>query len=217
MKAQDKNNIVEITGEIKSGFKLNHEVFGESFYAFDVETKRLGDSPNSDIIPCLVSERLMDVTQDWVGSFIKFKGQFRSFNRQVDENNSDQKRLVLTVFITELEVVDEEQKYSNNIITLNGFVCKKPVYRKTPLGREITDVFLAVNRGYGKSDYIPCILWGRNAKFASTFKIGENIKIIGRIQSRNYLKKVNDIEETRTAYEVSVIKVEICEPFEDKE
>ena len=215
MKAQDKNNIVEITGEIKSDFRFSHELFGESFYTFDVETKRLGESANSDTVPCLVSERLIDVTQDWVGTFIKIKGQFRSFNRAVDENDTNKKRLVLTVFITELDFVDEEQRYSNNIIHLNGYVCKNPVYRTTPLGREITDVFLAVNRAYGKSDYIPCILWGRNAKFASVFKVGEHIKLVGRIQSRDYIKKVNDVEEKRTAYEVSVIKVEICDPFED--
>lgn len=199
-----ENNQVSMVGEIVSGFTFSHEVFGEGFYMLDLSVKRLSDS--EDIIPVMVSERLVDVTEDYVGEYIRVSGQFRSYNRHEEKKN----RLVLSVFARELEFMDEEVENSKtNQIFLDGYICKAPVYRKTPLGREIADLLLAVNRPYGKSDYIPCICWGRNARFASSFEVGGHAQIWGRIQSREYVKKLDEYDsERRVAYEVSVSKLE---------
>ena len=202
-----ENNQVTIMGEVVSGFTFSHEVFGEGFYMVDVSVKRLSNS--RDLIPVMISERLIDVTQDYTGEFLMVTGQFRSYNRHEEQKN----RLVLSVFAREAEFIDEEPDGAKtNTILLDGYICKLPVYRKTPLGREIADLLLAVNRPYGKSDYIPCICWGRNARFASAFRVGEHVQLIGRIQSREYMKKLSETEtEKRTAYEVSVSKLEWCE------
>ena len=202
-----ENNQVTIMGEVVSGFTFSHEVFGEGFYMVDVSVKRLSNS--RDLIPVMISERLIDVTQDYTGEFLMVTGQFWSYNRHEEQKN----RLVLSVFAREAEFIDEEPDGAKtNTILLDGYICKLPVYRKTPLGREIADLLLAVNRPYGKSDYIPCICWGRNARFASTFQVGEHVQLIGRIQSREYMKKLSETEtEKRTAYEVSVSKLECCE------
>ena len=202
-----ENNQVTIMGEIVSPFTFSHEVFGEGFYMVDVSVKRLSNS--EDQIPVMISERLLDVTQDYTGEFIMVNGQFRSYNRHDEQKN----RLVLSVFAREIEFVEEElDGAKTNNIMLDGYICKLPVYRKTPLGREIADLLLAVNRPYGKSDYIPCICWGRNARFASTFDVGEHVQILGRIQSREYVKKLTETEtEKRIAYEVSVSKLECME------
>lgn len=202
-----ENNQVTIMGKIISPFTFSHEVFGEGFYMVDVSVRRLSNS--EDQIPVMVSERLLDVTQDYTGEFIMVSGQFRSYNRHEEQKN----RLVLSVFAREIAFVEEEMDgaKTNNIL-LDGYICKLPVYRKTPLGREIADLLLAVNRPYGKSDYIPCICWGRNARFASAFEVGEHVQILGRIQSREYVKKLTETEtEKRTAYEVSVSKLECME------
>lgn len=194
-------------GEIASPFIFSHEVYGEGFYMVDVNVKRLSNS--QDNIPLMISERLIDVSQDYTGEFIMVSGQFRSYNRHDEQKN----RLVLSVFVREVEFIEEElDGAKTNNIFLDGYICKLPVYRKTPLGREIADLLLAVNRPYGKSDYIPCICWGRNARFASTFEVGEHVQIIGRIQSREYIKKLTETEtEKRVAYEVSVSKLECPE------
>ena len=199
-----ENNQVSIMGKIISGFTFSHEVFGEGFYMMDVSVQRLSDS--SDVVPVMVSERLIDVTQDYDGEYIQIYGQFRSYNRHEEKKN----RLVLSVFAREVEFLDEEvENAKTNQIFLDGYICKVPVYRKTPLGREIADVLLAVNRPYGKSDYIPCICWGRNARFADGFQVGDHIQLWGRIQSREYQKRIGDEEfETRIAYEISVSKLE---------
>ena len=202
-----ENNQVSMVGEIVSEFTFSHEVFGEGFYMLDLSVKRLSDS--EDIIPVMVSERLVDVNEDYVGEYIRISGQFRSYNRHEEKKN----RLVLSVFARELEFMDEEvENAKTNQIFLDGYICKTPVYRKTPLGREIADLLLAVNRPYGKSDYIPCICWGRNARFASSFEVGGHAQIWGRIQSREYVKKLGEFEsEKRVAYEVSVSKLEYDE------
>ena len=202
-----ENNQVTIMGVVASGFTYSHEVFGEGFYMADVLVKRLSNS--NDRIPLMISERLIDVTQAYTGEAIKVSGQFRSYNRHEEQKN----RLVLSVFVREVEFIDEElDGAKTNHILLEGYICKKPVYRKTPLGREIADLLLAVNRPYGKSDYIPCICWGRNARYASGFEVGEHVQILGRIQSRDYVKKISETEtQTRTAYEVSVSKLECME------
>ena len=199
-----ENNQVSIVGEVVSEFYVSHEVFGEGFYMLDVSVKRLSDS--CDVIPLMISERLIDVSGDYRGNYIHATGQFRSYNRHEEKKN----RLVLSVFVRELEFINEEvENAKTNQIFLDGYICKAPVYRKTPLGREIADILLAVNRPYGKSDYIPCICWGRNARFASGFEVGGHTQIWGRIQSREYVKKLDEEEsERRVAYEVSVSKLE---------
>lgn len=202
-----ENNRVSVIGEIVSGFTFSHEVFGEGFYMVDVRVRRLSSS--EDRIPLMISERLIDVSQDYIGEFIMASGQFRSYNRHDEQKN----RLVLSVFVREVSFIEEElDGAKTNSIFLDGYICKLPIYRKTPLGREIADLLLAVNRPYGKSDYIPCICWGRNARFASTFEVGEHVQIYGRIQSRTYIKKLTETEtQERTAYEVSVSKLECIE------
>ena len=198
-----ENNQVSIMGQIVSQFTFSHQVFGEGFYLIDVMVKRLSDS--EDRIPVMVSERLIDVTQDYEGEYIQVYGQFRSYNRHEEKKN----RLVLSVFAREVSFVEEEDdSIKSNQIFLDGYICKPPVYRKTPLGREIADLLIAVNRPYGKSDYIPCICWGRNARYASAFAVGGHVLVWGRIQSREYVKKLSETEaEKRIAYEVSVSKL----------
>ena len=202
-----ENNQVVVMGEIVSDFVFSHEIFGEGFYMVDVNVPRLSES--SDIIPLMVSERLLNVQEDYKGLNVMVQGQFRSYNRHEERKN----RLVLSVFAREIEFVDETPESSKtNQIYLDGYICKEPIYRKTPLGREIADLLLAVNRPYGKSDYIPCICWGRNARFASNFSVGTRCEIWGRIQSREYMKRISDDDaEKRVAYEVSVSKLELVE------
>ena len=199
------NNQVTIAGEVVSEFTFSHEVYGEHFYIVNIAVCRLSNS--YDVIPVMVSERLIDVTSDYRGCVLQVSGQFRSYNRHEENRN----RLVLSVFAREavLASQEDEDEQNPNHIFLDGYVCKHAVYRKTPLGREIADVLLAVNRPYGKSDYIPCICWGRNARFADKFEVGSHIQIWGRIQSREYQKKIaEDQYEKRVAYEVSVSKLE---------
>ena len=202
------NNQTTVAGEVVSDFKYSHTVYGENFYTIDISVCRLSNS--YDIIPLMVSERLIDIKTDYKGCYICATGQFRSYNRH--ENNRN--RLVLSVFVREIvfEKESEEEFQNPNHIRLDGYVCKPPIYRKTPLGREIADILLAVNRPYGKSDYIPCICWGRNARFAEQFEVGTHIQIDGRIQSREYQKKIGEEDfEKRVAYEVSVSKLELSE------
>lgn len=199
-----ENNQVTIYGMIVSDFRYSHEVYGEGFYMVDVSVNRLSNF--SDIVPVMVSERLVDVTESLEGHMICVEGQFRSYNRHEEKKN----RLVLYVFAREVFLESQsEESIKSNEIYLDGFVCKEPIYRKTPLGREIADLLVAVNRSYGKSDYIPCICWGRNARFASGFEVGSHVEIWGRIQSREYIKKTGEAtSEKRVAYEVSVSKIE---------
>ena len=200
-----ENNQVSMMGEIVSEFRYSHEVVGEGFYMVEIAVNRL--SNYADYIPLMISERLIDTEQDYTGQLIHVTGQFRSYNRHEEKKN----RLVLSVFVRELEFLDEiDENEKTNQIFLDGYICKEPIYRKTPLGREIADVLLAVNRSYGKSDYIPCICWGRNARFAAGFEVGSHIQMYGRIQSREYVKKISEDEtERRVAYEVSVSKVDL--------
>ena len=200
-----ENNQVSIIGEIVSDFKYSHEVYGEGFYMMEVSVRRLSDFV--DYIPVMVSERIIDVEADYIGQLVYISGQFRSFNRHEERKN----RLVLSVFARELEILDPDcDEDAGNQIFLDGYICKEAIYRKTPLGREIADLLVAVNRSYGKSDYIPCICWGRNARFAAGFEVGTHVQIWGRIQSRDYVKKLSETQvEQRTAYEVSVSKIEI--------
>lgn len=199
-----ETNKVELSGEIVSNFSYEYEKFGERFYIAEIAIKR--PSETVDKIPIMVSDRMVDVKADWIGQFVRLNGQFRSFNK----HDGVKTHLILTVSVKELEVLGFEE-YGNKIY-LQATICKPAKYRKTPLGREITDLLVAVNRSYGKSDYIPCICWGRNARFASTFEVGTHVQIWGRIQSRQYVKKINETEiEERVAYEVSVSGIEVVE------
>lgn len=205
-KAMD-NNQVTIVGVVDSEFTYSHEVFGEGFYMLEVVVNRL--SHMEDRIPLMVSERLVDVTQSYKGQVVEVHGQFRSYNKHEEGRN----RLILSVFVREFGFAEEGgSAVKPNSVYLDGYICKQPVYRMTPLGREIADLLLAVNRPYGKSDYLPCICWGRNARFAGKFEVGAHIHLWGRIQSRTYQKRLeNDEVEKRTAYEISVSKIECVE------
>ena len=208
-----ENNKVSVIGEIVSDFSFSHEVFGEGFYMVDVAVSRL--SQQADVIPLMISERLVDVSQDYRGQTVEAIGQFRSYNRHEGVKN----RLMLSVFVREIHFIEEfTDDTKTNQIFLDGYICKLPIYRKTPLGREIADLLLAVNRPYGKSDYIPCISWGRNARYAAGFSVGTRVRIWGRVQSREYTKKLSDTEcEKRVAYEVSISKLECADGTSSQE
>ncbi len=208
-----ENNKVTLSGEIVSNFKYSHDVFGEGFYTAMLASER--ESETKDVIPIMVSDRVVDVKADWAGRFVRVSGQFRSYSK----HEGDKNRLILSMFVREIQDITEERDFGledENLIFLDGYICKKPTYRKTPLGREIADILLAVNRPYGKSDYIPCIAWGRNARFASRLEVGTRLQIDGRIQSREYQKQISDDEtETRVAYEVSISKLTVVEEMEE--
>ena len=195
------NNKVFLCGKILTEPKFSHESFGEAFYEIKLEVKRLSDQ--CDIIPITISDKLL--TKDMkVGSTLAVKGQFRSYNKIEDQKS----KLMLTVFVR--EVIDYTEDMNPNIIEIVGYICKPPVYRTTPFKREICDILVAVNRAYNKSDYLPCIAWGRNAKYIKDAEVGTQISIVGRIQSREYQKKISEDEVvTKTAYEISVNKIQI--------
>ncbi len=200
---QMQNNKVFLTGNVVAEPVFSHSMLGEGFYELSLSVKRL--SGQDDIIPLTISERLMDGVSFEPGALLGVSGQLRSYNKIVDEKS----KLLLRVFVREIVPPNEA---SPNTIELEGYVCKPPVYRQTPFQREITDMLLAVNRAYNKSDYIPAIAWGRNARFAGNFTVGERVHIIGRIQSRVYQKQVQEgVMEERTAYEVSISKLDVVE------
>ncbi len=202
------NNKVSVTGKIVSGFTYSHEVYGEGFFLVDVKVSRLSDQ--ADIIPLLVSDRLIDISENYIGRTVEAAGQFRSYNF----HESAGSHLVLSVFVRHIRFLDEFTDYTKaNRIFLNGRLCKAPVHRMTPLGREIADLILAVNRPFGKSDYIPCIAWGHNASYISGFGVGTRLRVWGRVQSREYSKKLDETQyEKRVAYEVSVNRLETAAP-----
>ena len=213
-----ENNHLVLIGKVCSEKTFSHEIYGEKFYMFDLEVPRL--SKAVDIIPITVSERLITNIDIEIGKELAIEGQFRSYNSYENEKN----RLILTVFAKDISEVEdeelseeEEKKKVSNEVTLIGYVCKKPIYRQTPFDREIADILLAVNRAYNKSDYIPCIAWGRNARFCQNIEVGTEVKILGRVQSRKYEKKFEDgTSETRVAYEVSISSMEIIDKKEDE-
>lgn len=196
------NNDVKIGGIVSTKLELSHEIYEEKFYRFFIEVNRLSDQ--TDRLPVIVSERLIDINNFEIGKVIYVEGQYRSYNQPVNGKN----KLVLSIFVKEIQDADlEEGVTSLNEATFIGYICKQPIYRRTPLGREIADVLVAVNRSYKKSDYIPCILWGRNAKFCESLAVGESVKLTGRIQARKYEKKQEDGSvKDKVAYEVSVSK-----------
>lgn len=199
-----ENNKVLLAGTVDSELTFSHMIYGEKFYLFKLKVPRLSD--NYDFINITISERFFPIAKPQPDDIVCVQGQFRSYNNFSDVGN----KLILTVFVRDIEFLDTLDNIQNpNSIFLNGYICKSPVYRTTPFMREISDILLAVNRSYNKSDYIPCIAWGRNAKFAEALPVGTNLKVWGRIQSREYQKKISDDEfETKTAFEISVSKLE---------
>ena len=198
------NNNVELWGKVASEIKYSHTVIDEKFYEFTLEVPRLSES--SDLIPVTISEKLFTNDDLKLNTIIALAGQFRSYNKLVE----DKSKLMLTVFVRELTKLDTTK--NPNIITLKGFLCKEPVFRTTPFKREISDILLAVNRAYNKSDYIPCIAWGRNARFVKNLPVGTKLEIEGRIQSREYQKKISDEEVlNKTAYEISISKINVLQ------
>jgi len=233
-----ENNYLTLVGKVTSEKKFSHEIYGERFYSFDLEIPRLSGA--ADIIPVTASERLFTDEMMQIGTKLLIKGQFRSYNSYENEKN----KLILTVFAKDIERLEEDNEevleseeseensdevdearkeafrkdYITNEVVLVGFICKKPVYRQTPFGREIADLLLAVNRAYNKSDYIPSIAWGRNARFCQNLEVGTEVKIVGRVQSRNYEKKLEDGSVIKkVAYEVSVGSLEVIKQSENSE
>ena len=211
-----KNNYLTLVGKVTGEKNFSHEIYGERFYVFSLSIPRL--SGNFDIIPVTVSERLITDEMLTEDNTLLVRGQFRSYNSYEGQKN----RLILTVFAKDIvEVNDESEDEENdmvrkdivtNEVVLTGYICKKPIYRQTPFGREIADLLLAVNRAYNKSDYIPCIAWGRNARFCQNIGVGVQVKIVGRVQSRTYEKKLEDgTIENRVAYEVSIGSLELID------
>ena len=225
-----ENNYLTLVGRVTSEKRFSHEIYGESFYTFDLLIPRLSGS--EDIIPITASERLINEEMMVIGTKLIIKGQFRSYNSYENEKN----KLILTVFAKDVQKVEEnehenekaEEEGANqndivnkdivtNEVVLVGYICKKPIYRQTPFGREIADLLLAVNRAYNKSDYIPSIAWGRNARFCQNLDVGTEVKVVGRIQSRNYEKKYEDgTVEKKVAYEVSIGSLEVVKTDENK-
>ena len=234
-----ENNYLTLVGKVSSEKKLSHEIYGERFYSFDLNIPRLSGS--ADVIPVTASERLFTDEMLEMGTKLMIKGQFRSYNSYENEKN----RLILTVFAKDMQKVEDEKEneeaenvdivengetadetrkeifrkdYVTNEVVLVGYICKKPIYRQTPFGREIADILLAVNRAYNKSDYIPSIAWGRNARFCQNLEVGTEVKIVGRVQSRNYEKKLEDgTILKKVAYEVSVGSLEVVKEAENKD
>ena len=210
-----ENNYLTLVGKVTGEKRFSHEIYGERFYIFDLSIARL--SGNADVIPVTVSERLITDEMLSEGKKLMVKGQFRSYNSYENEKN----KLILTVFAKDITEVEENEEEDNEMVSkdtvtneviLIGFVCKKPIYRQTPFGREIADLLLAVNRAYNKSDYIPTIAWGRNARFCQNLEVGTQVKVVGRVQSRQYEKKFEDgTSEIRVAYEVSVGSLEVIQ------
>ncbi len=199
------NNQAKIIGHMEDELTFSHQVYGEKFYIFTLKVPRL--SGTYDFIKILTSERLLVDCPCKPGDFLEIDGQFRSYNSTDETSN----KLVLTVFAKNISICDDLSPKNPNSLYLDGYICKPPVYRTTPFGREITDMLIAVNRTYSKSDYIPVIAWGRNARYCKNFQVGEHIKVWGRIQSRTYQKHLNDEETiTKTAYEVSVNRLELA-------
>ena len=213
-----ENNSLVLVGKITDEKKFSHEIYGEKFYSFNLSVPRL--SGNADIIPVTISERLFKEDELVVDKKVRVKGQFRSYNSYEKEKN----RLILTVFAKDIEFLENQEdevtaskEFLSNEVVLVGYICKPPIYRQTPFGREIADILLAVNRAYNKSDYIPCIAWGRNARFCSKMDVGTEVRLIGRVQSRNYEKKHEDgTVEPRIAYEVSIASLELVNKGENE-
>lgn len=205
---ENLNNVAFISGTVYGFPVYSHSVYGEKFYTFDTEVERT--SGNVDLLSVIASERTVDIDALCPGDIVSVRGEIRSYNLKCAEKT----RLVLNVFARSVQVLEHaetDENGSNNSIYLDGYICKPPTYRETPMGRELSDAIVAVNRAYGKSDYIPCIFWGRNARFASQLPVGSHVSLSGRFQSREYWKNIGDVTEIRTAFELSVGSLEVIE------
>jgi single-stranded DNA-binding protein len=210
----ETNNFIEVGGLIFSEFTFSHEIYGEGFWRFDVEVGRL--SGQADILPVTVSERIIDKEKMQPGQAVQISGQIRSYNNYVEAEKRN--KLVLTIFARDVELLESVPPEHPNDVYLDGYLCKPAIYRTTPFGREIADLLVAVNRSYNKSDYIPCIAWGRNARYAGKLQVGDNIRLWGRKQSRQYQKKLDEATVLeKTAYEVSIAKIERVEEQTEEE
>lgn len=203
-----ENNIIELFGKVVGEITLNHEIKGEKFYSLFLEVERL--SSIKDTLEVIISEKLLFDIQE--GTYVDIKGEIRTYNQMVENRN----KLLITVFVKTIQVVTDpatiKESLATNNVQLRGFVCKKPLYRLTPFGKQISDILLAVNRRFLKSDYIPCIAWGRNAAYSDHFEVGKEIELVGRLQSREYTKYLEDgTTEIRTAYEVSILNITAVE------
>ncbi len=209
---KDENNVIKVLGVVETTPEFSHEVYGEAFYNFKLKVKRLSEV--FDILVVTISERLIEKELIQIGEVLQVVGQIRSYNNYT--TNVRESKLVLNLFAREIDMFDDEETYKhNNEVEIVGYICKEPVFRSTPFGREITDLLMAVNRHYNKSDYIPCIVWGKNAKFVSKLEVGTKLKVWGRLQSRTYQKKLDDGEVIeKTAYEISISKMEIIKEDE---
>lgn len=198
-----ENNVITLVGTVETEAEYSHSVLEEEFFSFMLRVPRL--SENDDLLPVTVSARQLDTSLIKQGNKIKVKGQLRSYNKYTQTKT----RLILTVFAKGIAPALSEDEDNPNEIFINGFICKTPVYRRTPFGREITDLIIAVNRAFNRSDYIPAIAWGKNAVYSENLEVGSNVMLWGRLQSRNYNKRISDEEtEVRTAYELSITKIE---------
>ena len=196
-------NRAELVGSIDSAPVFSHSAYGENFYELPLSVCRRSGA--ADLLRVILSDRLTMDTPISEGMTIHISGQIRTYN---ETDASGICRLNIVVFARAIEALDESCRHENGI-SLTGFVCKPPIRRTSPLGREICDLMLAANRMYGKSDYIPCIAWGRSAVFASGFPVGTHLSAVGRLQSREYKKRNAEGDvSVRTAYEVSVIRLE---------
>lgn len=205
---ENSNNVAFISGTVYEFPVYSHSVYGEKFYSFGIEAERT--SGNVDFLPVIVSERITDIDALCPGDIVSVRGGIRSYNLKCGEKT----RLVLNVFARSVQVIEHveaDENGSNNSVYLDGYICKPPTYRETPMGRELSDAIIAVNRAYGKSDYISCIFWGRNARFASRLPVGSHVNLSGRFQSREYRKNIGDVTEIRTALELSVGSLEVVE------
>ena len=198
-----ENNVITLVGTVETEAEYSHSVLEEEFFSFMVRVPRL--SENDDLLPVTVSKKQLDTSLIKAGNKIKVKGQLRSYNKYTQTKT----RLILTVFAKGIAPALSEDEDNPNEIFINGFICKAPIYRRTPFGREITDLIIAVNRAFNRSDYIPAIAWGKNAGYSESLEVGSNVMLWGRLQSRNYNKRISDEEtEVRTAYELSITKIE---------
>jgi len=208
---ENGNNFIDIGGKVASDFEFSHEIYGEGFYRFDVEVDRLSGA--GDILPVTVSERIVDKAAMTKGTTVRINGQIRSYNNYVEADRRN--KLVLTIFARDIELVDLPQESPNSVF-FDGYLCKPAIYRTTPFGREIADLLVAVNRSYNKSDYIPCIAWGRNARYAGKLGVGDRVRLWGRMQSRGYQKRLESGEVLeKIAYEMSISKIEIVTDSEE--
>lgn len=198
-------NRIIISGKVEEGPEFSHKIYRKKFYRFFISSERI--SGISDVIPVLISEDFLEEIK--VGERIGVDGEIRTYNK----HNAEKNKLEIYIFLkTFFDPLDHDENY----VEIDGYLCKAPTYRETPFGREISDILIATNRQYGRSDYIPSIVWGRYARRTSKKAIGTRIFAKGRIQSREYIKKLDNEEiETRVAYELSINTIKNCTESEE--